>query len=132
MKTKPLKMKAAKAKAWKAFSLYIRTRDSINGMCSCITCGKIAPIKEMQAGHFLGSRSNSILFDEEMVFAQCPGCNLFLHGNYTAYTLKMIDRYGRDWVDAKIAQKHQTVKYKPQDYQEIEQKYKAKLKELTK
>jgi hypothetical protein len=130
MKTKPLKMKAAKAKAWKAFSLYIRTRDSINGMCSCITCGKVIPIKEAHASHFLGGRSNAVLFDEEAVYASCVGCNMFLHGNYTQYTLKMIDRYGRDWVDAKIAQKHQIVKYKTQDFQEIEKKYKQKLQEL--
>ena len=64
-------MPKAKSKAWKAFSLYIRTRDSINGMCQCVTCGKVAPIKDMHAGHFLGGRSGSILFDEEMVFAQC-------------------------------------------------------------
>ena len=60
----------------------------------------------------------------------CPGCNLFLHGNYGQYTLKMIDRYGRDGVDAKIAQKHQIVKRKAQDYLEIAETYKQKLKEL--
>lgn len=130
MKTTALKMKSAKKKAWQAFSLYIRTRDSVNGMCACITCGKVIPIKEAQASHFLGGRSNAVLFDEEAVYAGCVGCNMFLHGNYGVYTLKMIDRYGRDWVDAKIAQKHQIVKYTSQDFLDIAEKYKQKLKSL--
>ena len=63
-----------KKKVWQEFSKYIRLRDSdSNGNCSCITCGVVKPYKEMQAGHLLDGRTNSILFDEEIVYSQCYG-----------------------------------------------------------
>lgn len=65
-----------KDKAWKAFSTYIRTRDSIKttggvDFCRCITCKKIYEYKQTQAGHFVPGRSNSVLFKEDIVNGQC-------------------------------------------------------------
>ena len=52
-----------KKKLWTLFSKYIRLRDSdYRGICSCCTCGIKKHYKEMQAGHFLPGRRNSILF----------------------------------------------------------------------
>lgn len=80
MKTKPKKkvysLKKVKAKAWTAFSLYIRTRDCLKATGTpnlgiCVTCGKQCDIKQLQAGHFIGGRTNSVLFVEDNCFAQC-------------------------------------------------------------
>jgi hypothetical protein len=69
-KIKP--MQGKKAAAWKAFSIYIRTRDCIKTTGDieygkCYTCGKIFPFSELDAGHGIGSRRNSILFDDSIV-----------------------------------------------------------------
>lgn len=54
------------------------------GECVCVTCGKVdwwdSGIKGMHTGHFIGSRCNSILFEETNVAPQCSHCNFYRHG----------------------------------------------------
>ena len=84
-----------KKKAWSAFSLYIRTKYADwRGYVSCVTCGVTKPIKEMQSGHFIGGRGNSILFEETNVHPQDYICNIRKHGNQLAYYRFMVKKYG--------------------------------------
>jgi hypothetical protein len=123
--------KTLKKKAWQVFSEYIRRKYAdAQGMVRCVTCGAIKFWKEMQAGHLLDGRSNSVLFDEEIVFPQCPGCNLFKNGNKEVYIPWWIDRFGRAKYDEKIAQKKKTIKYTEEDYQQIIETYKEKTAKL--
>lgn len=58
--------------AWKLCSEYNRRKDAnADGYTSCVTCGKVAHYKSLQAGHFVPSRCNSILFDDRGIHAQC-------------------------------------------------------------
>lgn len=54
------------------------------GQCACITCGKVddwnSGIKGMHTGHFLASRRNSILLQEEGCAPQCASCNFYRSG----------------------------------------------------
>lgn len=64
------------------FSKFIRLRDSdANGFCRCVTCPKILPWKEMDAGHFISREKIVTRYDEKNVHAQCPWCNRFKAGN---------------------------------------------------
>ena len=86
-KPKKKGLKYYKTKAWNMFSKYIRTRDCLAtrgtvGEGVCVTCGKRYHFKELQAGHEIGGRNNSILCDEELVNAQCRGCNSYGNGKY--------------------------------------------------
>lgn len=128
-----------KKATWKAFSLYIRTRDAkeyqklhpeTSDVAPCFTCSKVFPIKSLQAGHFLPGRGNAILFDERQVFSQCYGCNVGRRGNYTEYTLRMLDKYGRAFVDSLISVKSDIVKFTIKELHEKEQYYIMKTKEL--
>ena len=141
---KPRKKKtlraSAKEKAWTAFSLYIRTRDCIRftgdpeqGMC--VTCKVKKPRKELQAGHFVGGRGNTVLFNEQIVYSQCSYCNqkppMGLGGNYAAYTLFMFDEgYTREEIEGFLKLKGQTKQYKLNDFIEIKEKYTQKLLDL--
>lgn len=80
----------------KVFSRYIRLRDDGNG---CITCGEVKPWKEMQACHFYTRGRYPTRWDETNVHSGCYRCNVLLKGNYIPYTIYMIDRYGRQYVD---------------------------------
>ena len=130
--------KTPRSKAWDAFSKYIRARDAIKttgdiNYCVCVTCGRTKPtfgVGCIQAGHFVPSRRNSLLFDEEMVNAQCYGCNCGQGGMWVEYEDVMIKRHGQEKVDEMKRRKYKTVKYTKQDYADIEKKYKLKLKEL--
>jgi len=138
-KTKTPRQKA-KEKAWDAFSIFIRTRDCLRftgnpeeGMC--VTCKSMKLRKELQAGHFVGGRSNAVLFNEQIVYSQCGYCNqkppIGLGGNYAAYTLFMFDEgYTRAEIEGFLALKGTTKQYKLNDFIEIGQMYSDKLKTI--
>lgn len=48
----------------------------------------------MDAGHFVGGRHNSVLFDPRNCHQQCTYCNRYLHGNVLVYNDVLIQRYG--------------------------------------
>lgn len=130
MKKKVLKKKTityAKAKraAWKAFSLYIRTKDSFNGQAECFSCGFIFPIKKIQAGHFIPGRRNSLLFDERNCHAQCMRCNIFLKGNMLEYYPRMQEKYGLDVIEGLKNLNYVTKQYKVWELIEIKEKYES-------
>lgn len=129
----------AKEGAWRAFSTYIRTRDCIRfsgdpewGMC--VTCKKACSFKELQAGHFIPGRGNSVLFDERIVYSQCYGCNgnppFGKGGNYIEYFVFMEGEWGRIMIDEFRALKHQTKIYKTYDFIALEAEFKEKTKSL--
>ena len=134
-KVKSISLSKAKKKAWTAFSIYVRTRDAIRTTGTkeealCVTCNRRYPIKELQAGHFIPGRHNSILFDERNVAAQCYGCNVMKSGNTTQYWLFMEKQYGRKIIDELMELDKQTKPFKVFQMQELEEIYKKKLKDL--
>ncbi len=84
-----------KKKADTLFSQYIRQKYADwKGDVSCYTCGKVAPWKEMQCGHFIKRSNLSVRWDEENCRVQCAGCNVFKNGNYHEYTFRLLREIG--------------------------------------
>ena len=110
-----------KAKAWKLFSTYIRRKYADrDGMVSCVTCGVRKHWKDgIQAGHFIDSRNNSILFQEDLTFPQCCSCNMFKKGNKVKYTLFMLKKYTKKQVEEMSNLKFKTKKITDDDYLEL-------------
>lgn len=73
------------------------------GQCVCVTCGLIGPwssgIGGMHTGHFLGSRRNSILFEEDNVAPQCSKCNRYRSGAPQEFRQWMLAVRGEDCVE---------------------------------
>lgn len=120
------KLSTYRKQAWNAFAAYIKKRDKF----ICITCGKKATGWQMNAGHWLPGRWNSLLFEETCVHAQCQECNQILGGNSPAYYEFMLKRYGKEEMIRLIKLWRKEKIYSKQDYKNIEEKYKVKLKEL--
>ena len=105
-----------KKRAWRYFSQYIRRRDALKTTgdiyyTKCFTCGRIEPVKNMDAGHFVSRRFNSTLFDERNVHAQCTYCNCYLAGNQLEYRRQLIKLYG-EGIDIELEDKAtETKKY---------------------
>ena len=78
----------------KWFSLYIRLRESTEGLCQCFTCGKVDHYKRMQNGHFQSRRFLPTRFDEENCQVQCPACNVFRYGEQYKFGLHLDGKYG--------------------------------------
>jgi DNA-directed RNA polymerase subunit N (RpoN/RPB10) len=121
--------------AWKYFAKYIRIRDALKTTgtdthARCITCGKIELIENIDAGHAMPGRANSILFSEELCNAQCHSCNRFNGGEYQMYKRVLIERYGQRWWDYWEYMKSQHVEYTQFDYEQIARVYREKTRGL--
>lgn len=93
-----------------------------NGMVKCVTCGKIDHWKEMDGGHWIPRTYTIHKITEENIHPQCRRCNRFRSGEGSAYTLFMIDTYGREFVDEMERTKRDIKKWtRP----EIEEKLKS-------
>lgn len=124
-------IKQAKKKTWEQFSRYTRLRYADkNGICTCVTCGVKRPWKQMQAGHALAGRGNSILFHENLVFPQCYGCNCCASGRLDVFQKFLIDKYGlKEW-EKLYALKNKVVKYCVEDLTALKDHYKRQADQL--
>lgn len=120
----------AKQRAWKSFSSYIRHRGGDGRYNTCYTCGQRLEIVSLQAGHAIGGRSGSVLFDEDICRPQCVSCNVFKRGCYQEFITKLINENGLDWWNKKYAESKFIKKYSTQDYLDIETKYQNILEGL--
>lgn len=103
------------------------------GFCTCVTCGHVSQWNEgMQGGHFIAKGkggTNEWALVEENVNPQCAACNgiRMRYGNAeAAYTLYMVDMYGREQVDLMI-NRNQVVKYSKQDLLDMTADWKQQI-----
>ena len=110
---------------------FIRKRDGINGQIKgyCIDCGKYAEGQQWQAGHFEPSGASGALlrFHPHNMNGQAGSCNVgYVQERVkVAYTLKMIDMYGREYVDKLRALKQRSIKADRFFYEEMIALYKT-------
>ena len=123
------------ATAWKWFSKYIRLRDAIKTTgdmyyAKCITCGEIKPMEDIDAGHGIPGRNNSILFNELITNAQCRTCNRKGKGEYQKYKSVLVERHGQEMFDLWMFEKKKPLHYTEFDYEQLTELYKKKVKQL--
>lgn len=86
-------------KAQESVNRFVRKRDSINGFFICISCQKLKPINQMNAGHYYPKeprRYRSIRFDLHNINGQCVRCNKFLSGNLIEYRKNLLEKIGEE------------------------------------
>lgn len=118
MKTKTVAQ--LKKDADKYHSILVRMRDADrNGIADCITCGVKKHYKELQCGHFVSRRVNSLRYDEENTNAQCVGCNMFKSGEQYQYSKALDMKYGDGTAERLWAQRFDTHKFSKLELEEI-------------
>lgn len=123
--------KGKKGKLDTIFSRYIRLKHSDEeGNLICISCGKVKPIKEMQNGHFVSRDHTSGRFNEENCRPQCAGCNVFKNGNYTEYTMALVEEIGVEAVNKLLQLKQKKLKISDSEYDKMIKHYSQKVKDL--
>ena len=94
-----------------------------NGYCQCVSCRMFFHWKECDGGHFVPKGDSSYWALKRVnVHAQCKGCNGFgmKYGTAEArYTLWMVDKYGREFVDEMEQKKREVCKLYKSDYLEM-------------
>ena len=123
-------IKRLKADAWKLMSIKIRNKYAIDGMVACYTCGAVAPIKEMQAGHGVAGRGNAVLFLEEIIKPQCVACNVFNHGKYQVFVPKLIREIGQEVYEQIEKDSHKPVKRNREYYLNLIENLSMKLERV--
>jgi hypothetical protein len=97
MKRKKLKkIRTLRNKLWKLISLHVRTDGSVDGQNTCFTCEVWQPIAKLNCGHFFHDKLD---FDVRNLRAQCQRCNQRLHGNLGIFAIRLIKRFGMEWMD---------------------------------
>lgn len=122
---KPLSYWMKRAQA--AFNSWIRARDAD---LPCISCCRHHQ-GQYHAGHYRPAGSNPELrFEPDNCHKQCAPCNSHLSGNLTAYRPALIAKVGLERVEW-LEGPHEPKRYRREEYQAIEEEYKAKLKEIN-
>lgn len=105
--TMPARLKKAKKDLEKISHDYIRTRDGHNDGYGfggkCFDCGKEAVGQNFQCGHWIPSGSGGAIlrYHPHNMHGQKGGCNSKFQQEKVKinYTMKMIDKYGKEYVD---------------------------------
>ena len=108
------------------FSQYIRIKNSINEIATCVTCGKKDHWKKLQNGHFMSRRHYLTRWDENNVGVQCYGCNITSQGQQFLFAKYL----GLELAEEMVLKSKQTVKLTDNDLQDMIQYYKDKLKKF--
>jgi len=95
---------------------FVRRRDSENDYeiaGACFDCGEWASGQQFQAGHFepSGSCGAILRYHPHNMHGQKGGCNSKFQQEKVKinYTMKMIDRYGKEYVDKLRFMKNKTI-----------------------
>ena len=93
----------------------------------CVSCGHRFPFKETQSGHF----KHGLDFVYNNYHIQCGQCNYYgARDSHNAYTLWMVDKYGRECVDDLMSRK--TYLYKAYHFQAMRKVIRQIIKKLEK
>ena len=111
------------------FSQYIRRKDAIDEIATCVTCGKKEHYKKLQCGHFMSRRHYSTRWDENNVGVQCYGCNITNQGTQYAFS-KYLTQFDNNLPDNLLIKSKQIVKFADVDLVQMIEYYNNKLIEL--
>lgn len=124
----------AMRKADEAFSLFIRTRDAQpyeGRFFRCISCHRILPIGQADAGHYINRSHMSVRFNEKNCNAQCRHCNRFMEGNIQDYRKGLIEKIGVQQVELLEAMKNLTNKISTFELELLATHYKEETKKFS-
>lgn len=121
------------AKLDKAFSLFIRERDTnADGYGACWTCGKLIHIKDGHCGHFISRRHKATRWNEQNTGLQCYYCNMRDQGRQFQFSIEINKKYGAGTSDKLLALSRGTCKYGKFEYEQLAKHYTEETKKLKK
>ena len=117
----------------KWFSLYIRIRESQEGLVQCFTCGKVSHYKSgMQNGHFQSRKHLATRWSETNCQVQCVGCNMFKAGEQYKFAINLDAKYGEGTAEELELLARTIMKVSRIDYEEKISYYKDLVDKLKK
>ena len=117
-----------RAKALETAQLLARISSADdNGYCTCVTCGHVGKFNDgFDGGHFIAKGNCSFwMLDPRNIWPQCKSCNgngMKFGNKEAAYTLWMIEKFGREFVDYMLENEKTITKRTVRDYEEFIEK----------
>ncbi len=103
------------------------------GQCVCVTCGKLgrwaSGLGGMHTGHFLASRKNAILYEEDNVAPQCSNCNRYEGGEPQKFRQWMLAVRGKETVERLERLKRTTVSFAKEELVDMRIDFHRRLKD---
>lgn len=106
---------------WVVYSDYLLLKKSTHWKCVCVTCGAIKDWYDPTCHPWHYRKAWSSLkhkYNDDNVRPQCFHCNVWLDGNYRNYTLRYINKFGKEAEQAIWSDK-ETKTYKNFQYAEM-------------
>lgn len=115
------------------FSKYIRLRDTMSGgVFRCISCGKIKPVAQADAGHYHSRRHMGTRFDEDNCHAECRYCNRFSADHIIGYRENLIKKIGGQRFALLEVKARQSCKYSHFEIEQLIKYYRSQVVDLQK
>ena len=112
------------------FSKYIRLKESINGRCTCVTCGAVHSYTHMDCGHFVPRAHMATRYEEANCGPQCHLCNRMQDGMALAFSLHLVHKYSENKVNWLKAQTKVIKKFQLDELKLMVSKWKIGIKEF--
>jgi len=117
----------------KWFSLFIRLRESEEGLVQCFTCNKVSHYKSgMQNGHFQSRKHLATRWDSKNCQVQCVGCNMFKSGEQYKFSINLDSKYGEGTAEELELLARTIMKVSRIDYEDKISYYKDLVEKLKK
>ena len=108
----------------RVFSIHIRKSSADKmGVITCVCCGSRMAWQLAQNMHYNGRAKMNTRWDEENCYAGCMRCNVFLNGNYPAFTRYLLELKGEEWLKNLIRRGEQVRKWNTADLKALISKY---------
>jgi len=116
------------------FSRYIRLKNSVNGFCTCYTCGRDKPIKETDNGHYMKREHKATRYHENNCRTQCKTCNgdTKHNGKQAEFRVHLSHEIGEEQVIKIESLSRSTINASSVFYRQIADEYREKVNELQK
>ncbi len=116
------------------FSRYIRLKHSVDGQCTCYTCGTIKDIKEVDNGHYMKRAHKATRYHENNCKPQCKVCNgnTLHNGKQVEFRINLINEIGLNEVESIEFNSKQSINANYFWYKDISDYYRNKVNELQK
>lgn len=133
---KKVSKRAAKKRAYEAFSIYMRTFWTLRGYVPCYTCGKHLVLKgrageRVMVGHWVEGHSNKTYINETYVRPQCYYCNVMMGGLQGTFRDNIRKELGNEVVDKLLIESKDSLEISAAEYLQKAAYYKEKLSLLT-
>jgi hypothetical protein len=129
-----LNVKGAMQLADTYFSRYVRVKNSVDGKCTCFTCGTIKDIKEVDNGHYQKRGHQATRYHLNNCKPQCKTCNgdTKHNGKQDEFRVNLVNLIGEKSV-VKIELLSKTIyNTNSKHFRDVADYYRIKVNELQK